>query len=128
MGGSEDHVGESQARELVYVGEREQRVVRYNVGANYAQSMGLQAAAGRFFAANREVENAQLVVVNETFVKHQIWQGDALGQTVRVGQKLYTVMGVVRDFKLLGSGAAREESKRAESVGSIGGEHHSAGQ
>lgn len=107
VSGTEDHVGESQAREMVYVGEREQRVVRYNVGTDYAQSLGLQLAAGRFFATNREVENAQSVLVNETFVKNQTWQGDALGQTVRVGQKLYTVMGVVRDFKLLGSGAAR---------------------
>ena len=107
VSGAEDHVGESQTRELVRVGEREQRVVRYNVGADYAQSMGLQVAAGHFFAANREVENAQSVVVNETFVKNQIWRGETLGQTIRVGQKLLTVTGVVKDFKLLGSGAPR---------------------
>jgi len=107
VGGTEDHVGESQGRELVYVGEREQRIIRYNVGADYAQSLGLQLAAGRFFVANRAAENAQSVVVNETFVKNQTWQGAALGQTIRVGQNLFTVTGVVKDFKLLGSGAAR---------------------
>lgn len=105
--GATDHVGESMARALVSVGDKEQNAVRYNVGADYAQALGLQTVAGRFFAPDRVVENAQSVVVNETFAHQQRWQGGAVGQSIRVGQKLFTVTGVVQDFKLLGSGAAR---------------------
>jgi putative ABC transport system permease protein len=105
--GTVDHVGESQAREEIYVGEQKQSIARYNVGADYPQTLGLELAAGKFLAAERTAENAQLVLVNETFVQQQSWEGDAVGQTIRVGQKVFTVAGVVRDFKLFGSGALR---------------------
>lgn len=107
IAGAEHHAGETMVRQEIRVGAERENVVRYNVGAGYFKTLGLNLAAGRFFYADRSAENAQSVVVNETFVAKHSWQGAALGKTIRLEQQLFTVVGVVRDFKLFGSGAAR---------------------
>ncbi len=107
IAGAEHHAGESMNRQEIRVGAEPENVVRYNVGAEYFKTLGLNLAAGRFFDADRQTENAQSVVVNETLVAKHRWEGVALGKTIRVEQQLFTVVGVVRDFKLFGSGAAR---------------------
>lgn len=106
IAGSADHVGVSWNKEEVFVGDNKQDIVRYNVGSDYLEALGFGLAAGRFFDPNRPAEDAQSVIVNESFVKKQSWD-QAPGQSIRIGQKNYTVAGVVRDFKMIGSGATR---------------------
>jgi putative ABC transport system permease protein len=45
------------------------------------------------------------VVVNEAFVRKQGWN-EAIGRTLRVEAQEYTVVGVVGDFKVFGTGVA----------------------
>lgn len=103
VAGTNLHIGQNFNRENVQVGEKTTEVRRYDVGAGYAEALGLYLAAGRFFEENRHAEDERSVVVNEFFVKKQGW-ADALGQRVRVAEKTYTVAGVVRDFKMFGAG------------------------
>ncbi|WP_338875207.1 ABC transporter permease [Spirosoma sp. SC4-14] len=107
VAGAEYHVGESMALQAIRVGDRQENVVRYNVGPGYFETLGLQLATGQFFDEHRLAENAESVVVNETFVRHHRWKDGAIGKTIRVDQQVVTIAGVVRDFKLFGSGVAR---------------------
>jgi ABC-type antimicrobial peptide transport system permease subunit len=104
ISGASLHVGLGSDREEIKVGEVTTPVRRYNVGASYANTLGLQLQAGRFFEEHRTVEDEQSVVVNETFVKKQGWD-NAIGQQIRVGEKQYRITGVLKDFKMLGTGA-----------------------
>lgn len=104
ISGTSLHVGLSSDQEDVKTGETTLKVRRYDVGAGYSEALGLQIRSGRFFEENRREEDERSVVVNEAFVKKQGW-GDAIGQQIRVGEKNYTVAGVLKDFKMYGTGA-----------------------
>lgn len=103
VAGSTNHVGQSLRRETVQLGEAKQEAFRFDVGADYQESLGLDLNAGRFFELNR-AEDENTVVVNETFVRKQTWT-EALGRTLRIEAKDYTIVGVIGDFKLFGTGA-----------------------
>lgn len=107
VAGAENHVGESVTQQTIRVNESQENVMRYNVGPGYFEAMGLQLSSGQFFNKQRVAENAESVVVNETFVQQQHWKDGAIGKTIRVDQQVVTIAGVVRDFKLFGSGVAR---------------------
>lgn len=108
VAGAVNHVGESLIRQPVRIGAQEKQVIQYRVGADYLDALGLQLAAGRSFDATRTVENAQSVLINETFAQQQGWSVlSAPGKVMRVDSQLVTVAGVVRNFKLFGSGVAR---------------------
>lgn len=106
VAGAASHVGESLARENVFIDARKQEVIRFDVGAGYFEAMGLQLLAGRFFDLYRPFEDASAVVVNKSFVDEHQWT-EAIGQQFRIEQQSYTVIGVVDDFKIIGSGATR---------------------
>lgn len=106
IAGSQHHIGQSLAKETVYIGGEEQDVFRYDVGAGYFESLDLGLAEGRFFDGSRRAEDARSVVVNESFARQRQWD-EAVGKTLRVGQQTYAIAGVVKDFKLFGSGVAR---------------------
>jgi len=84
VGGSMNHVGESSS-----------------VGADYFDAMGLQLREGRFFDAFRPAADAQTVVINQLFADQQAWD-NPLGQTFRKRGQIYTVVGVVENFKIEG--------------------------
>lgn len=104
VAGANQHIGLNLNREVLQIGAEKKEALRFDIGAGYAEALGLRLAAGRFFDENRRVEDEQSVVVNETFVKKQGWS-EALGQQLRVGEKNYTVAGVIRDCKMFGTGA-----------------------
>ena len=104
VSGTSLHIGLNSNQEEVKVGESITKVRRFDTGPGYAEVLGLQLESGRFFEENRRAEDEQSVIVNETFVKKQGWS-DPIGQQIQVGDKHYTVAGVLRDFKMLGAGA-----------------------
>jgi len=106
VAGSTNHVGQAWRPEIFQIGEAKQKASRYDVGADYQEALGLDLSAGRFFDSNRRVEDENAVVVNESFVRKQGWN-EAIGKTVRLETKDYTVVGVARDFKLFATGATR---------------------
>ena len=104
VAGTANHVGQGWRPETVQIGEAKQKASRYDIGADYHEALGLDLAAGRFFELPRRVEDENAVVVNEVFVRKQGWN-EAIGKTVRLETKDYTVVGVARDFKLFATGA-----------------------
>ncbi len=105
VAGTSLHVGQSFNRENVQIGEKTVKVRRYDVGAGYAEALGLRLQTGRFFDENRRIEDEHSVVVNEVFAKKQGWGGNVVGQQLRIDKKTYTIAGVVHDFKMFGGGA-----------------------
>ena len=106
VAGATNHIGESYTRETIFKGTNKVEVSRYDVGAGYFEAMGLRLRAGRFFDERHLTEDANAVLVNETFVKDHGWT-DGIGQEIRSEQQTSRVVGVVEDFKLFGSGAKR---------------------
>jgi putative ABC transport system permease protein len=101
-----NHVGQAWLPEVFQIDEAKQKASRYDVGADYAEAVGLNLIAGRFFDANRRVEDENAVVVNETLLRKQGWT-EAVGKRVRIETKEYTIIGVAGDFKLFATGATR---------------------
>ncbi len=105
IAGSAHHIGQSFRSETVQIGAEKQNAFRFDIGANYQEALGLDLKAGRFFESNRRAEDENMVVVNEAFVRKQGWN-EAIGRTLRVEAKDYTVVGVVGDFKVFGTGVS----------------------
>jgi ABC-type antimicrobial peptide transport system permease subunit len=106
VAGSANLVGQAWRSETVQVGETKFRASCFDVGADYQEVLGLGLNAGRFFESTRRVEDENAVVVNEALVRKQGWS-EAIGKTVRLETKDYTVVGVARDFKIFATGAMR---------------------
>lgn len=71
----------------------------YQVGADYFRTLGISLLAGRDFTMQDEVDKTPVIVINETMAK-RYWPGrDPLGGTVRLGETLYTVVGLAQDGK-----------------------------
>jgi hypothetical protein len=102
--GSVHHVGQSMRNETIYTGTEKQSIFRFDIGAGYPEALGLHLKAGRFFDPASRVEDENAIVVNEAFLERQSWP-EGLGRHVRVADKNYTIVGVVHDFKLFGTGA-----------------------
>ncbi|MGH7494129.1 MAG: ABC transporter permease [bacterium] len=104
MAGSAHHIGQAFRGETIQIGAEKQNVFRFDVGVDYQEALGLDLISGRFFEFNRRAEDENTVVVNEALVRKQAWN-EAIGQTLRIQTKDYTVVGVVGDFKVFGTGA-----------------------
>lgn len=107
VSGAGTHVGESMNIQSVWIGGEEKRSLVFDVGPDYPQTLGLKLAQGRFFDAQRRAENAQSVLVNQTFVDRHGLKQPVLGQTLRLDSQLVTVAGVVQNFKWFGAGSER---------------------
>lgn len=106
VAGAASHIGESLAKENIFSGQEKHEVIRFDVGAGYFEAMGLRLLAGRFFDPRRPHEDANAVVVNRAFVEERLW-AEPIGKQFRSEEQTYIVIGVVDDFKLVGSGATR---------------------
>lgn len=97
--GAAHHVGVMRRRIPVQVGEAELEAYHFDVGPEYLSTMGLDVTAGRGFGATFAADSAQSVVVNRTFAAEQGWT-DPIGETVRIDEASFSVVGVVDDFLL----------------------------
>ena len=72
------------------------------MGAGYFSALGIAFVAGRGFEEGDTLSSTRVALVNETFVKRFVQDGDLLGRTVRVegavGQpeRKYEIVGVVK--------------------------------
>ena len=69
------------------------------VGPDYFATMGIRIARGRAIGPEDRAAAPPVTVVSETFA-HRFWPGrDAVGQHIRLGSRLLTVVGVAQDGK-----------------------------
>lgn len=63
---------------------------------NFKNTLGLNLIEGRFFEKNSSTDNVSMVI-NESAIRYFGWS-DAIGKQVNFKDKIYTVIGVVKDF------------------------------
>ena len=74
--------------------------MRWNaVGADYFRTLGIPLLYGREFDELDGAKTAKVAVVNSTFVKKCLGAGQALGHTVSLSPKTFTIVGIVPDSK-----------------------------
>jgi len=69
------------------------------VTPDYFETLGIPIAAGRPFS---DIDNAgapEAAILNETFARALFPEGDALGRTMRNGDRTLTVVGIARDAR-----------------------------
>jgi ABC-type antimicrobial peptide transport system permease subunit len=71
------------------------------VDANYFETLGLALTRGRLFDSTDTLKSTRVAIVNETFVRRFLPDGDPIGQSFRGGFEL-RVVGVVADARVHG--------------------------
>ncbi len=105
--GAEMHIGESLLPENFEIEGQEIRAMRFNIGPDYLKVMNLVPLYGQPLEGIGRSEASQNVVVNETFVNSKNWGETAIGKTIKANDQVYTIVGVVKDFKFFGTGVSR---------------------
>jgi putative ABC transport system permease protein len=98
--GTSNHIGWGAYRRPVKDAEKQLEVDVLDIGPEYAQTMGLRLASGRFFDRERaKADQAnKSIIVNQKLVKDFGWS-EAVGKTITVyDTTILTVIGVVEDF------------------------------
>ncbi len=86
--------------------ERPPEIKILMVDANYAEALGMEMAAGRYFSKDVATDSKQSLVLNETAIRAFGWESPeaAIGQPLeyfRGDMEPATVIGVVNDFNIL---------------------------
>jgi predicted permease len=74
------------------------RVVANRVTAGWLATVRIPLAAGRDFTWDDRQGSPRVVMVNETLAR-QVWQGQALGRRLLIGDRPAEVVGIVRDSR-----------------------------
>jgi predicted permease len=83
--------------------------IKYNsVTRNFLNTMGTPVLRGRGFEERDEIPGATAALINEKMAQH-FWPGeDPIGKTIRVGSRLHTVIGVVKNAPINAVGETPE--------------------
>ena len=95
MAGAEHHIGSTYDGIFMQVEGAKKLAIFFGVSPTYLDALGLRVEAGRAFG---EAFSAG-VVINQTFAQQQGWT-DPIGKGLRIGDKAFSVIGVVEDFLL----------------------------
>jgi predicted permease len=77
--------------------EDERDVYFQDAGSGWFQTLGMRVVAGRDFGDEDRPQHGTVAIVNETLARRFFPGQSALGQTLRGGQKTWTIIGVVND-------------------------------
>ncbi len=91
-----------------------QWVVGNRVTPGWFETVRIPILAGRDFTWNDRAGTPHVAIVNDT-LSRQLWNGRAVGQRLRYGQRTLEIVGVVRDSKYATIG----EDDRADGLSSI---------
>jgi ABC-type antimicrobial peptide transport system permease subunit len=97
MAGTVNTIGRTEQQAVVEVEALKHEVVRLDVGPGYLKTLGIRLDQGRLFDPDLRTDRDAAIVVNELFV-HQMGWTNAVGQSVRFDNRVYRVIGVVKDF------------------------------
>ena len=97
IAGSIHNVSFGNSSKTVDIDGEKQTVQLLNVADNYINTLGLQILKGRDFLKNSENDMHESILVNEKFLEtFQI--RDPLSQIIKMDDKIYYIVGVVKDF------------------------------
>ncbi len=102
--GTSNHIGFGHYRRPLRNNEKQLEVDVLDIGPDYAQTMGLRLAEGRFFDESRVAADRAngSIVVNRRFINDFGWQ-EGLGKTVTLYDTTkLTIIGIVENFYLYG--------------------------
>lgn len=102
--GATQHIGREVLRSDLIVEGQTKEVICYEVGAHYAQTLGLPLKSGRFF--HEDAGDEQSVVVNQTFADKMGWPAP-LGKRLRRADREYVVVGLMEDVKVVPTSVPR---------------------
>ncbi|MFY0598630.1 MAG: ABC transporter permease [Cyclobacteriaceae bacterium] len=94
--GSQHHLGRDVISTVVRTPDREYEVRQLSVDASYFETMGLKLEEGRVFQQDFESDK-QTIVVNQLLVEN-LKLSQPIGQTLKIGEVYYEIIGVMRDF------------------------------
>jgi ABC-type antimicrobial peptide transport system permease subunit len=98
VAGSQDQIGASGDQTVTLEYETTKSVAEVmRVSGEYMQTLGLRLSEGRPFLPDSPADAENAIIVNEAMVKSMAWSS-ALGKRVRMQDKVYEVVGVVKDF------------------------------
>jgi hypothetical protein len=102
--GTQNHIGFGSYRRPIKDASKQLEVEVMDIGPEYAKTMGLRLVDGRLFDKTRagaDLTNKS-IVINQKMVEDFGWK-EALGMTVTLYDTTrFTVIGVVKDFKVNG--------------------------
>jgi predicted permease len=79
--------------------ERELRLSVLHASADYFRAMGIPLRAGRTFTTGDNQQGPLVLIVNDAF-RRRHWPGEsAVGKTIRIGEDVAQVIGVVGDVR-----------------------------
>jgi hypothetical protein len=70
----------------------------YMASPGYFDTMGIERVAGRLFESDQS-KSPRTAVVNQVFVKRFFGGENPIGQRVRDGDRIYQIIGVVKNTK-----------------------------
>ncbi|MEL7002529.1 MAG: ABC transporter permease [Bacteroidota bacterium] len=97
VAGTELHIGVNDMLTNVRIDNEDFRAVRFNVGFDYLQTMGVRLDKGRFFEREIVSDKTESIIINQAFAKRMNWE-DPIDKVVEHEDKKYNVIGVVEDF------------------------------
>lgn len=69
------------------------------VGHGFFRNLGVRVVQGREFTADDEKSGARVIIVNQTMARQSWPAGQAVGQTLRLDNEIWEVIGVTGDIK-----------------------------
>ncbi len=95
--GSNSHIGQTAGLVAAEVEGELRELLRFRVGENYHQVLGLRLVEGRFFNEGSETDFEESIVVNDMFIRNMNWES-GLGKSIIYDSTRYNIVGVVSDF------------------------------
>jgi hypothetical protein len=97
ISGTEHHIGKLWVTETVKQKEQEYAVTSFKVGHDYLDTMQVRIKEGRTFLPEMGADK-RTVIVNQTLAR-AIGETDVVGRSLKLGNEIYTVIGMVEDFR-----------------------------
>ncbi|MDN5203753.1 ABC transporter permease [Fulvivirgaceae bacterium BMA10] len=95
--GSSQHIARANSLTVIELVNEKYEVIRYDVGFNYLETMGLTLKEGRFFEEDRGTDMKESIIINQKFATKMGWL-EPLGKYLEYDSAEYRVIGVVEDF------------------------------
>lgn len=97
VAGTTHHIGEWASSSIVTLLDDPVRVLRFDLGPDYLETMNIRLKEGRFFDRNLATDQEDALLINETLAQELRWD-EPIGKTLDYDNQTYTVVGVLEDF------------------------------